>query len=46
MTGEQLYKLWAKSLKHFDCEADTWNDLEEIFRQAWEYLATQVSPTQ
>lgn len=43
MTGEDLYNLYSEAMAIQGCDADSWEECEEIDRRAWEIVAEQVT---
>lgn len=43
MKLEQIvYEMLVASYIHYDCQLPTWNELEEIDRQAWEFFCVRL----
>jgi hypothetical protein len=43
MDGQRLYLMWVEELAKQGCSSDSWDDLEEMDRLAWNGLAERLT---
>jgi len=41
-TGRELYTLWSRKISERGCTTDTWEDIEQLDREAWLLLAVEL----